>query len=102
MNFFSKILKFLKGFGVYFLDENNEPSCVNFDLVSADLTENSDTTVCGFRFLREHPFFKEEIEAKFQGRALNFNIWADCGKHFKNQLVLGYLFNELKEENIQG
>ena len=46
-------------------------------------------------------FFKE-IENKFQNRPINYIIWADCGKHFRNQNVMGYFFNELKDLNIQG
>lgn len=81
--------------------DNNEIQCVNFDIISSDLSEDSYATVRGFRFLRNQNFFKE-IEKKFENRQINYIVWADCGKHFRNQIVMGYFFNELKSLNIQG
>lgn len=90
----------IKGFGIYFI-ENNQTNCINFDIISSDIKEDSYATIRGFKFLREQEFFKA-IERTFINKPLNYIIWSDCGKHFRNQNVLGYLFNELKEANIQG
>jgi hypothetical protein len=51
--------------------------------------------VRGFRILRSQEFFKQ-IDAK------NYKIWADCGKHFRNLTLTGYLFKELVKERILG
>ena len=44
-------------------------------------------------------FFKQ-IESLYKDK--NYIIWADCGKHFRNKDICGYLFKELREENIHG
>ena len=81
--------------------------CINFDIISDDLSEDSYATIRGFRFLREQQFFRD-IEETYKNSKnpeqtpINYIIWADCGKHFRNQNVLGYLFNELKNLEIQG
>lgn len=84
-----------QGFGIYYVNDNDEIEVINFDVISSFLAENAETTVRGFRFLREQEFFKK-IEMP------NYIVWADCGTHFRNKLLIGYLFKELQRENIQG
>lgn len=78
---------------MYFVNNQNQIEVINVDLILSD-TEISNCTERGFRFLREQPFFKE-IEQP------HYVVWADCGKHFRSQIFIGYLFNELKKHNIQ-
>ena len=42
--------------------------------------------------MRQQEFFKK-IDTK------SYNVWTDCGKHFRNSEFLGYLFKELSECN---
>jgi hypothetical protein len=77
------------------LNNDNEIQVINFDVISPNLSETSFSTVRRFRFLREQAFFKE-IEKP------NYIVWADCGKHFRNKLFIGYLFNELSKQKING
>lgn len=32
----------------------------------------------------------------------NYIIWMDCGRHFRNSLVSGYLLKELTKESVDG
>ena len=73
----------------------NQKKLINFDIISSDLSEDARAVVRGFRLLRRQSFFKE-IDKK------SYTIWMDCGKHFRNCEVVGYLFKELKEEKING
>lgn len=68
---------------------------INFDIISSDLNEDARSVVRGFRILRKQNFFLE-IEKP------SYLIWMDCGKHFRNCEVVGYLLNELAEEKIHG
>lgn len=53
--------------------------------------------VRGFRFLRQQNFFKMHANIK------DYIVWMDCGKHFRNNIVLGYLLKELAiNEKIRG
>lgn len=83
------------GIGVYYVNKNNEVKVINFDVISSDLNENSYTTVRGLRLLREQKFF-QNIEKP------DYIVWTDCGKHFRNKQLIGYLFNELGQKSIQG
>ena len=58
-----------------------------------DDQEDAASVVRALRLLRSMEFFKE-IDKK------NYIIWCDCGKHFRNSLVMGYIFKELKESRI--
>jgi hypothetical protein len=77
-------------------DDDKEINCINFDIISSDLSEDSYATVRGLRYLRQQEFFKK-IEERFKNGEINYIIWTDCGKHFRNQNVMGYFFKELKE-----
>ena len=59
------------------------------------MSSDGNAAVRGFRILREQQFFK--IVDQF-----NYIIWCDTGKHFRNYKIAGYLFEELKQENIHG
>ena len=67
----------------------------NFDIISANLAQDAKAAVNGFRILRNQEFFKN-IEKN------EYIVWADCGKHFRNSEILGYLLIELAEEKIHG
>ena len=92
---FKCLLHHFKGFGIYYVDSNDVIRCINFDLISIDLSQDANAAVRGFRILRTQEFFKE-IEKK------DYIVWADCGKHFRNCEILGYLLLELAEEDIHG
>ena len=49
----------------------------------------------GFRLLREQNFFRK-IEKNY------YIVWMNCDKNFNSPLVIGYLFRELKDQNIFG
>ena len=68
---------------------------INFDLISSDLSEDARSVVRGFRFLRMQEFFKEVEKPEYI-------VWMDCGKHFRNSEVAGYLFKELVFQKISG
>lgn len=69
---------------------------INFDIISnSNDKQDALSTLRGFRILRSQEFFKK-IDTK------DYKIWADCGKHFRNCIVMGYLFKELKMEKIHG
>jgi hypothetical protein len=90
----------LKGFGIYYLNDDDQIKVINFDLIS-DASNNDDKTqdmaaaVRGFRILRKQEFFKR-IEKN------NFIVWTDCGKHFRNREIMGYFFIELRNIGING
>ena len=83
------------GFGIYYLDEQNEIESINFDIISSDLSQDSRAAVRGFRILRDQEFFKR-IEKD------SYIVWADCGKHFRNNEFVGFLLLELAQKNIHG
>ena len=59
------------------------------------MTPGAKSVVNGFRILRDQEFFKV-IEKN------EYEVWVDCGKHFRNCEILGYLLTELAQENIHG
>lgn len=83
------------GFGVYFVDSESKIKLINFDMISSDLSQTAEAAVRGFRFLREQDFFKEIDKSEYI-------VWVDCGRHFRNKLLVGYLFKELAQEGIHG
>jgi len=58
------------------------------------------SVVRAFRILRSQKFFKE-IEY-FKDEQKELVVWCDCGTHFRNGLLMGYFFKELKSLNIHG
>ena len=88
------ITLFIKGFGIYYVDENTIKS-INFNIISSDDSQEARAVIRGFRILRQERFFKE-IEKP------NYIIWMDCGKHFRNYAVSGYLLKELTNESVNG
>ena len=54
------------------------------------MSQDASAAVRGFRILRSQEFFKK-IDKK------NYTIWADCGKHYRNNELVGYLLLELAE-----
>lgn len=92
--YYGQKLRSCLGFGVYFVKEN-KTQLINFDIISSDLNEDARSVVRGFRLLREQNFFKT-IDKK------SYIIWMDCGKHFRNNEVIGYLLKELSLHGIQG
>jgi hypothetical protein len=76
--------------------EENEVKTINFDIISHELKENSISVIRGFEYLRAHECFE-----KFQ-KITDWIVWMDCGKHFRNKRVMGYLLTELSSErNLQ-
>jgi hypothetical protein len=77
--------------------ENETIETVNFDYISKCYAGSQDAhaVVRAFRILRNQLFFKN-IEQD------DYVIWADCGTHFRNSLIMGYLFKELKNSNKHG
>ena len=59
------------------------------------MTEDARAVIRGFRILRMQEFF---IDIDLP----SYIVWMDCGKHFRNCEVVGYLLNELAEEKIHG
>lgn len=69
---------------------------INFNIISSgDDPQDAITVIRAFRILRAQRFF-QAIETK------NYIIWTDCGKHFRNCLVMGYFLKELKNAQIHG
>ena len=68
---------------------------INFDIISSDTSQDIRAAVRGFRILRDQEFFKK-IDQK------DYIIWADCGKHFRNNEFIGYLLLELAHLKING
>ncbi len=93
--FFLKSLIIFSGFGIYFIDKNDEIKLINFDVISSDLIQDAHAAIRGFRLLREQPFFKE-IDKK------EYIVWCDTGKHFRNNEMLGFLLLELAQQQIHG
>jgi hypothetical protein len=75
--------------------EEDEIVCVNFSIISSDLTQDAHASVRGFRILRQQEFFKSIVSR-------DIIVWSDCGKHFRNNEFVGYLLLELAEEEISG
>jgi len=90
-----------KGFGITYHDDEAIHT-VNFDVISNSYKGSQDalSVVRAFRILRNQKFFKDIEYFKDQKKELV--VWCDCGKHFRNSLVMGYLFTELKSFNIHG
>lgn len=84
------------GFGVYFVNDENIIECINFDVISFDNKQTGFAAIRGFRFLRTQQFFE-----KFQN-IKQYIVWLDCGKHFRNKMLIGYLFKELAADQIHG
>jgi hypothetical protein len=70
---------------------------INFDIISSDLSQGGQAVIRGFKTLRKQLFFQQiEVSRK------DFIIWCDCGPHFRNKELIGYLLLNLSEENIPG
>lgn len=90
----------MAGFGVYYFDRVEEKiKIINFDIIASDGSQDAQAAVRGFRLLRRREFFKE-IDKR--DTISEYIVWMDCGRHFRNSLVVGYLFRELAEEGIRG
>jgi hypothetical protein len=86
--------KLLKGFGIYY-EDNNEKKEINFNIISANLDQGASAAVRGFRILRKQEFFTK-IDQQ------HYIVWADCGPHFRTQKFIGYLLLELSLSGITG
>jgi hypothetical protein len=88
----------ISGFGIYYYDEEEKKiKLINFDVISYDVSNGSYAVVRGFRFMRAQEWFI----TKFQF-IKHYIVWADTGTHFRCNLVMGYLFEELKSLGIHG
>ena len=85
----------LKGFGIYYVNHEDNIKVIHFDLISSDLCQDAHAVIRGLRLLREQTFFKV-IDQK------EYIIWCDAGKHFRNNEILGYFLIELAREQIHG
>jgi hypothetical protein len=54
------------------------------------MAQDGEAAVRGFRLLREQSFFKDIDQT-------DYIVWADCGKHFRNNEFVGFLLSELAE-----
>ncbi len=68
---------------------------IYFNIISSNLDQDANAAVRGFRILRQQDFFKQ-VEQK------EYVVWADCGKHFRNNEFVGYLLLELAQLQIHG
>lgn len=94
--YYNQLSRSCLGFGIYYVATNeNKIKLINFDIISSDLSSDGNAAVRGFRILRQQQFFKDIDQ-------LNYIVWCDTGKHFRNYEMTGYLFEELKQENIHG
>ena len=86
----------LIGFGITYVQDESIKT-INFDLITKSFKGSQDahSVVKAFRILRNQDFFKNIDKSEYV-------IWADCGKHFRNSLLVGYLFRELKRSHIHG
>lgn len=85
---------------MYYVDQvEKRVKVINFDIISSDVLQDARAAVRGFRFLRQQAFFKE-IDKR--DRIKEYIVWADTGRHFRNNTVAGYLFQELSQEGIKG
>lgn len=83
------------GFGIYYIDNNNQVQVINFDIITSELKQDGMAAVRGFRILRHQEFFKNIDKNQYI-------VWADCGKHFRCKYFIGYLLGELADEKIHG
>ena len=81
-------------FGLYYV-ENNEIKCINYDLLSDNLHQDSNAVIRGLRFIRSLESFKR-IEANRK----NYTVFCDCGSHFRSKSILYYFSDELARESI--
>ena len=65
---------------------------INFDFISHDDSQTAESAVRAFRIMRERSWF-ERIDQK------EYIVWTDCGKHFRNKTLVGYLLCELAKVN---
>jgi len=93
--FFELEQRVFLGFGIYYVDNNNEIKVINFNIITDNGNQDAMLTVQLFRIIRRQAFFKAIDQKKYV-------IWTDCGKTFRNKLFTGYLFKELKQEKIHG
>ena len=82
------------GFGIYYV-QNDKIKVINFNIISSNLDQDANAAVNGFRLLRMQSFF-QSIEKN------DYIVWADCGKHFRNNEFVGYLLLELADLNKHG
>jgi hypothetical protein len=77
--------------------EDETIKTINFDLIAKCYigSQDAQSAVRAFRILRKQTFFHNIDKGEYV-------VWADCGKHFRNSLFVGYLFKELRESNIHG
>lgn len=78
------------------MNDENKIECINFNVISCDKKQTGFAAIRGFRFLRTQEFFERLQYIK------EFIVWLDCGKHFRNKMLIGYLFKELASEKIHG
>ena len=92
---YARSFYFFEGFGVLYF-ENDEIKLINFDFISHDDSQTAESAVRAFRIMREQSWF-ERIDQK------EYIVWTDCGKHFRNKTLVGYLLCELaKVHGIHG
>ena len=67
--------------------------CIRVNIFSDSLEQDANSVLRAFRFLRNQDFFKKIEKRKY-------NLWTDCGGHFRNKTLAYYFFKELRNENI--
>ena len=77
----------LLGIGIFYLDESeNKIKIISVDFVT-ELSSNAICVIACFNLMRKQNFFKK-IEKK------NYEIWCDCGPHFRNSQIVNYFLRE--------
>ena len=68
-------------------------TCIRVNIFSDCLEQDANSVQRAFKFVRNQEFFKKIDKKKY-------NLWTDCGGHFRNKTLAHYFFKELKNEKI--
>lgn len=94
--YYNQLARSCLGFGVYYFDETYKKiKLINFNIISSDLSSDGNAAVRGFRILLQQDWF-QKIDK------LNYIVWCDTGKYFRNYEMAGYLYEKLSQEKIHG
>ncbi len=95
-------MNFLKGFGIYYSDLNNQIQCINYDCIFNGSNSATAVVYC-FRHLRTKEFYKRienVILHDLTNKKKGLIVWTDTGTHFRCAELAFYLLEELKQERV--